>query len=387
MQRAVSRLSEAPTSLLLGPVGPARREAQAELGDLGETIHTASLLFQGLPSFLGAEEPQRYFFGAQNPAELRGTGGLIGAYSILEIDHGRFHFSPFVPIHGLAQPPLKSIAVPNEDYSSNYDQFRRGGRFWTSINVMPDFPSVAREILISYEAATGTRLDGVILADPFAEATLLAVSGPVKLPGYHVQIDAENVVAFTTNEAYSLFTDSVRRKRLLGDVARAAFERLPQPARCRPGRPERAAPGSQRRAHPGLLRGPSDAGGSPPDPARRRAPSLRGRRQPRVRRGEQRGRLEGRLLPRAARALRGRAERRRFRCRRVRPHAREPRAHVGTATVRHRALSAGGWRRRGDPSGPRSRGERRTGQRLLRGRLHPGRGSDPRGPDPGRDAC
>ena len=91
---------------------------------------------------------------------------------------------------------------------------------------MPDFPSVAQAILNSYEAATGERLDGVILADPFAEAALLEATGPVRLPGYDVEIDADNVVAFTTNEAYSLFTDSVRRKRVLGDVARAAFERF-----------------------------------------------------------------------------------------------------------------------------------------------------------------
>ena len=71
-----------------------------------------------------------------------------------------------------------------------------------------------------------TRLDGVILADPFAEAALLEATGPVQLPGYDVEIDADNVVAFTTNEAYSLFTDSVQRKEVLGDVARAAFERF-----------------------------------------------------------------------------------------------------------------------------------------------------------------
>jgi hypothetical protein len=121
---------------------------------------------------------------------------------------------------------LRSIPSPNEDYSENYDLFRRGGRLWTSINVMPDFPSVARAILNSYEAATEKRLDGVILADPFAEAALLETTGPVQLPGYDVEIDADNVVAFTTNEAYSLFTDSVRRKQVLGDVARAAFERF-----------------------------------------------------------------------------------------------------------------------------------------------------------------
>jgi uncharacterized protein DUF4012 len=226
MTAAVSRLERAPTSLLLGPVGPARREAESELRELSDTIHTASMLLQGFPRFLGAEGPRRYFFGAQNPAELRGTGGLIGAYSILRIEHGRFHFTPFVPIHGLAQPSLRTVPAPNDDYAANYDQFRRDGRFWTAINVMPDFPSVAREILSAYEASTGEHLDGVILADPFAEAALLESAGPVELRGYGIEIDADNVVAFTTNEAYSLFGDPARRKRVLGDVARAAFARF-----------------------------------------------------------------------------------------------------------------------------------------------------------------
>ncbi len=224
---AASEIERAPDSLLLGPVGPARREAEEELGELRASIHTASLLLQGLPAFLGVDGPRTYFFGAQNPAELRGTGGLIGAYSILRIDQGRFRFAPFVPIHSLAQPPLDTIAPPNEDFSANYDQFRRAEWFWTSINVMPDFPSVGQAILRSYEAATGESVDGVILADPFALAALLRSTGPVELRGYDgVQIDAENVVSFTTNEAYSLFVDSAKRKRVLGDVARAAFERF-----------------------------------------------------------------------------------------------------------------------------------------------------------------
>jgi len=226
MTKAVSRLAEAPDSLLIGPVAPARRTAEEELRRLNETIHAASSLLQGLPGFLGAGGPRRYFFGAQNPAELRGTGGLIGAYSILRMDDGRFHFGPFVPIHSLPAPRLDQVPPPNEDYAANYDRFRGGGRFWTAINVMPDFPSVAQAILNSYRASTGEELDGVILADPFALAALLAASGPVGLPGHEVLIDAGNVVPFTTNEAYSLLTDSTARKRLLGDVARAAFGRF-----------------------------------------------------------------------------------------------------------------------------------------------------------------
>ena len=225
MTRAVTRLDEAPTSLLLGPVGPARLDAQAQLDELGRSVHATHLLLQGLPRFLGGEGRQRYFFGAQDPAELRGTGGLIGAYSILTTDDGRFHFTPFLPIHGLTPPPVESVPSPNPDFRANYDQFRVDGRFWTSINVMPDMPTVGQAILSSYEAVTGERLDGVILADPFAEAALLRATGPVRIPGYDIEIGADNVVPFTTNEAFAVFTDPAMRK-VLGDVARVVFEQF-----------------------------------------------------------------------------------------------------------------------------------------------------------------
>ena len=222
MVDAVSRLDEAPRTLLLGPVASARRDAAAELAELRDKVHAASLLLQSLPRFLGADGPRRYFVGPQNPAELRGTGGLIGAYSILTIDEGHFRFEPFEPIQSLPTP-VGEVPAPNDDYATNYESFRGGDRFWTAINVMPDFPSVAQAILSSYEASTHERLDGVILADPFALSSLLRATGPVELPGYGIRIDAHDVVPFTTNEAYSVLTDPEARKRVLGDVARAAF--------------------------------------------------------------------------------------------------------------------------------------------------------------------
>ena len=225
MTDAAEQLRSAPHSLVLEPVGSALRDAEDEVVDVRDGIHAVAQLLDGLPRFLGAEGTRTYFFGAQNPAELRGTGGLIGAYSLLQIDGGRFRFSPFEPIHSLAEPPRADVPSPNEDYAA-YEQFRKHGLFWTAINVMPDFPSVAQAILASYEASTGTRLDGVIVADPFALAALLEATGPVEVPGYGINVDADNVVPFTTNEAYSLFDDPERRKRILGDVARAAFQRF-----------------------------------------------------------------------------------------------------------------------------------------------------------------
>jgi len=221
---ALATVVRSPDSLLIGPVAEARSQAEEELGPLNDLLRSGSLLLEGLPRFLGQDEPRRYFFGAQNPAELRGTGGVIGAYSILTIEDGRFDLLPFRPIQSLPIPPLDAVPPPSAEYAENYDQFRGGERFWLAINLTPDFPTAAKAILNSYAVAEGAQLDGVIVADPFALEALLRVTGPTVIPGLKIRVDAANVVALTTNEAYSLFPDPEVRKAVLGSVASGVFE-------------------------------------------------------------------------------------------------------------------------------------------------------------------
>jgi hypothetical protein len=189
-------------------------------------MHSASQILLNLPAFLGEGRSARYFFGAQNPAKLRGTGGIIGVYAILTISDGRFSFREFLPTEHLPTLDPEAVPAPNADYADNYELFRGGGRFRSAINVIPDFPSAAQAILNGYEQATGERLDGVILAAPFALQALLGAVGPVELPGYGIEIDHDTVVSFTTNEAYALFDDSATRKRILGETAKLVFERF-----------------------------------------------------------------------------------------------------------------------------------------------------------------
>jgi hypothetical protein len=220
---ALATVERSPDSLLVGPVAEARGQAKEELGSLNDLLRSGSLLLDGLPRFLGQDGPRRYFFGAQNPAELRGTGGVIGAYSILTIRDGRFSFSPFRPIQSLPIPPLDAVPPPSAEYAENYDQFRGGERFWLAINLTPDFPTAAKAILNAYAVVEGTQLDGVIIADPFALEALLRVTGPTVIPGLKSRVDAENVVALTANEAYSLLPDPELRKAVLGSVASGVF--------------------------------------------------------------------------------------------------------------------------------------------------------------------
>jgi hypothetical protein len=223
---AVSELDRAPETFLLPAVASARREAVDELASLDDLLGTASSLLDELPSFLGADGPRHYFFGAQNPAELRGTGGVVGAYSILTLDDGSLGFSPFRPIQSLPPLSVEDVPGPTEEYARNYDEFRGDGRFWLAINLTPDFPTAAEAIIQAYAAAEGVRLDGVILSDPFALAALMRVTGPTTVPGLGTTLTADTVVAFTANQAYALLTDPEARKRLLGDVAKSVVDRF-----------------------------------------------------------------------------------------------------------------------------------------------------------------
>ena len=221
---ALATLGAASTTFLLSPVASARADAQAQLSDLHRQLHAGSLILQGLPSFLGANEPRHYFFGASNPAELRGTGGLIGAYSVLTIDEGRLSFSAFRPIGTLPILNVADVPSPSAEYSRNWDFYRTGQGVWQSINMTRDFPLAANETWLAYRAAFGQTLDGVIVADPFALEALMRVTDPISVASAGVKLTRHNIVPFVTNQAYALFDTNKQRKLVLGRVAVAVLD-------------------------------------------------------------------------------------------------------------------------------------------------------------------
>jgi len=221
LERAWEALDATPQHGLVGPVARARTEFGERLSGAREAAVTAEPLARGLPAFLGADGPRRYFFGAANPAELRGRGGFIGAWSILTIDAGRFSFSPFVPIHDLADVPADQAEPPYPEYPERWRHWGGPG-IWRNLTVMPDFAQTGSTLESLWERTHGDKLDGTISADPYALSALLEVTGPVEIPGGR-QIDADSVVDYVSNAAYAEITDPEERKRLLGEVAASAL--------------------------------------------------------------------------------------------------------------------------------------------------------------------
>ncbi len=221
LERATARAEATPRSGLVPQVAEARATLLDQLGEAGAAVSAAEPLVRALPAFLGEDRPRRYFFGAAQPSELRGVTGFIGAYAVLTLDRGRFSFSDFRPIQELPVAPPGTVPPPNPDFLTRYGDFGGTG-FWQNLNVSPDFPSTGVAVERLWEATFGERLDGTITADPFALAALLELAGPTEVPGVGT-VDAETVVPFVSNEAYSVLTDPEERKRLLGDVAAAAL--------------------------------------------------------------------------------------------------------------------------------------------------------------------
>lgn len=218
--RAVVEAS--PSSMLLRPVADARSEALSQLVEGHGSVVAAEALSRGLPSFLGVHGTRRYLFGAATPAEVRGTGGLIGAYSILTAEDGRMSFGRFLPSSRLQKYDPDELDAPNEDYAARYDRYGGAG-FMLNINMTPDFPSAAVAMEELYQAQTGQPVDGVVVADPEALAALLRLTGPVDVPNTGT-VDADNVVELLANDAYGDFEDQAERKSVLGDVAGGVFQ-------------------------------------------------------------------------------------------------------------------------------------------------------------------
>jgi hypothetical protein len=225
---ALEAIEATPSGLLAGPVAEARLEAEVQARRTLDALTGSRQVLEGLPDFAGGDGSRRYFFVAESPAELRGTGGLWGAWAIATARGGRFTFTDFRPIQRLRTLDPADLPAPNPEFEDNYGQWGGAG-FWRTMNMTPDLPSAGSAVLAAYEALTGETLDGVITADPFALADLLAVTGSARVPGVDRELTADNVVAFTTNRAYLRYRgDAPERKEILGAVAAGVFDRFLQ---------------------------------------------------------------------------------------------------------------------------------------------------------------
>ncbi|GAB2478931.1 DUF4012 domain-containing protein [Jatrophihabitans fulvus] len=228
MGTAVRRIDALPASTWFGAVDRGRATLTTTMHELQGYVDAAARVSRVLPTMLGEDRPQRYFVGLQNEAELRGTGGLPGAFAIAVADQGVVRFVRFESNAALRAPGRGNLFASGvrfgRDYQQAYGRSLPTQSFYNS-NVSPDFRYAARIWAGMYEKLSGQRIDGVLALDPTVLAYFLAGTGPVTARGQVVS--AQNVVALLQRDQYQIFRDDFTgRKEFVVDVLRAVSQKV-----------------------------------------------------------------------------------------------------------------------------------------------------------------
>ena len=172
----------------------------------------------------GADKPKKYLIAFQNSAEARGTGGILGAYAIVELKKGSLKVietGSNEPLYGSSLEKIP-IDVPDE-YKRLYGE---NPAILQNSNLSPHFPYGAEIWLALWEKKFDQTLDGVIAIDPTALSYILRSTGPITLNSGE-QITSENLVAVTLKDAYKIFEkDNKARKQYLVDIMNATVKHL-----------------------------------------------------------------------------------------------------------------------------------------------------------------
>ena len=172
---------------------------------------------------LGGNGARTYLIEQVNPAELRPGGGFIGTYSVLRADHGSLKLirsgnatdligtrvAPGEPGYVTPPGPIREF-VPNTSWS------------FIDSNFFPDFASNALAGERFAQPYVG-HIDGVISMDYYTVAAMLAITGPLPVPGYGITVNATNFVPLVVQ--YDLLADP-RHKAILAAAAGTLMSRI-----------------------------------------------------------------------------------------------------------------------------------------------------------------
>lgn len=161
-------------------------EKAKEMIDLGAQLITEGKpLLEQVPYLLGTDEPRTYLIMFQNDKELRPTGGFITAYSIAQVENGKFKPVSSNDIYNLDSryTPRIPAADPIINYLQGPYKLSRNYRL-RDLNWSPDYYQSMKLFTEEIKRAGITNIDGIIAVDTQLLVYLLDVLGPIGVSGY-----------------------------------------------------------------------------------------------------------------------------------------------------------------------------------------------------------
>ena len=218
---AAEHAAEINTSTTLPPVADAVDQLIDIVTETKSTVDGLDAAVTLLPQMLGASGPQRYLLMSLNSAELRSSGGIPGALSVITANNGALSIGENISASSLGRfdPP----AVPQTETELALFQGLTGA-FMQDVNLTPDFARAAETARAMWELRQGTPIDGVVAVDPVALGYILAATGPVDV-GNGAMIDSTNAVKVLLSDVYQAYADPAAQDAFFAQVTQRVFDR------------------------------------------------------------------------------------------------------------------------------------------------------------------
>ncbi|GAA4708337.1 DUF4012 domain-containing protein [Nocardioides conyzicola] len=201
------------------------RELARQVSDAAAALGSAETAVQVLPAMLGSNSAQNYLLIFQNNAEIRATGGLPGAVSLVHADNGAVSMTRQVAASSFgftAKPVLPLTAAEKEIYDDKI------GTFFLNANVQPSFPRASDFWKARWEQVYPEQVDGVLSIDPVALSYVLGATGPITVGD--ITLTEDNAVDELLHQVYVRYSDPADQDTFFRDVASAMFNKISQGA-------------------------------------------------------------------------------------------------------------------------------------------------------------
>ena len=218
--RARAEVSDVDPTRLVPIVAEPIRSAVSGLESAASAAQVADRLTALAPTMLAEGTDRTYLLAVQNNAEIRATGGLPGAFSLVDVRNGKISMSEQKVSFGLSdtRPVLPQTAQEKALYGSTMVLGLPRHQRDTGLpsNRSPPAGLVERNLR--------RKVDGVVSVDPIALAAMLKVTGPIKVGTQTFTVD--NTAALLLNQVYQRFDDNEQQNAYFAAASRGIFDAL-----------------------------------------------------------------------------------------------------------------------------------------------------------------
>lgn len=197
------------------------RELESQVRSAAQAMDSASVAVDLLPDLLGAQTTRNYLVVFQNNAEVRATGGLPGALSVLTVQDGKINLGRQVAANSFGERATPVLPLTDDEVDVFTEKL---GTYLLDANFTPDWPRAAELIRARWQERFPEKLDGVLTLDTVAVSYLLAATGPVEVGPY--TLTAANAVDTLLHQVYVDVADPAAQDALFQQVASTVFERI-----------------------------------------------------------------------------------------------------------------------------------------------------------------